>query len=126
MKAKNRRPVRPENEADREDIQTMYAVVETGGKQFKVSTGDLIQVPRLSEEAGTVVALDNVLMVTGDDGVTVGSPTVESARVSAEIVSHIRDRKIKVFKKKRRKQYERLQGHRQSLTTLRIKEIHTS
>jgi large subunit ribosomal protein L21 len=103
----------------------MYAVIEAGGKQFRVSSGDRIQVDRLQEEAGTVVSLDKVLLLATDQGVTVGAPVVPSARVSAEVVSHGRGAKVLVYKKKRRKQYERRQGHRQMYTTLQIKEIQT-
>lgn len=103
-----------------------YAVVRTGGKQYRVAEGELLEVERLGGEVGATVTLDQVLLVSGDgdDGeARIGTPVVEQAQVTAEIVKQGLDRKIVVFKKKRRKGYKRKQGHRQPQTTLRIVAI---
>jgi large subunit ribosomal protein L21 len=101
----------------------MYAILETGGKQYKVRPGDTLQVEKLPAEAGETVELGRVLMVAGDDSVAIGSPLVEGAKVLAEVVDQRRGPKIIVFKYKAKARYRRKTGHRQSLTTLRIKEI---
>ena len=101
----------------------MYAVVETGAKQYKVTAGDTLQVERIKAEQGNSVTLDRVLLVNKEGQVTVGTPTVKSASVVADVVKHIRGEKILVFKMKRRKGYSKTQGHRQELTVLKIKEI---
>ncbi|WP_372340384.1 50S ribosomal protein L21 [Parvularcula sp. IMCC14364] len=103
----------------------MYAVVKTGGKQYKVAANDVIKVEKLSGEPGDVVTLDDVLMVAGDSGVTVGSPRVDGAAVAAEILEQARTKKIVVFKKRRRQTYRRKAGHRQHLTVLRVTDILT-
>ena len=102
-----------------------YAVVKTGGKQYRVAEGELVDVERLSGDVGATVTLDEVLLVSGDgdDEARIGTPTVDQAQVTAEIVEQGLDKKIIVFKKKRRKGYKRKQGHRQQQTTLRIVEI---
>ncbi len=102
-----------------------YAVVKTGGKQYRVTEGELVDVERLGGEVGATVTLDEVLLVSGggEEQARVGTPMVEQAQVTAEIVEQGRDKKIIVFKKKRRKGYKRKQGHRQMQTTLRIVEI---
>ena len=102
-----------------------YAVVKTGGKQYRVAEGELVDVERLSGEVGAKVTLDEVLLVSGsdDEQARIGTPTVDQAQVTAEIVEQGLDKKIIVFKKKRRKGYKRKQGHRQMQTTLRIVEI---
>ncbi|MGV6821258.1 MAG: 50S ribosomal protein L21 [Parvularcula sp.] len=102
----------------------MYAVVKTGGKQFRVCADDVIKVEKLSGEAGDIVTLDEVLMV-GGDAVQIGSPTVAGASVAAEILEQARDRKIVVFKKRRRHNYRRKKGHRQAMTVLKVREILT-
>jgi large subunit ribosomal protein L21 len=101
-----------------------YAIIRSGGKQFRVAEGQSVRVPLLDKKAGESVELD-VLMVTGGEGnePQMGAPLVEGARVAATIVDHGRDDKIIVFKKKRRKQYKRKQGHRQGYTTLKIDSI---
>ena len=104
----------------------MYAVVKTGGKQYRVSKDDVLRVEKLAGEAGEVVTLDEVLMVGEGGDVTVGSPRVEGAAVAAEIVEQMRDRKIIIFKKRRRQNYRRKNGHRQHLTVLRITDILTN
>jgi large subunit ribosomal protein L21 len=103
----------------------MYAVVKTGGKQYRVSENDTLKVERLHGDAGDIVTLDSVLML-GDGGtVTVGEPTVAGAAVAAEIVEQARDSKIIVFKKRRRQNYRRKKGHRQHYTLLKVTEILT-
>lgn len=101
----------------------MYAVIKTGGKQYRVSTGDVIEIERLSEESGSEVTFDEVLVVGTDEGFEIGRPTLEKFRVKGEIIDHIRDEKIVTFKHKRRKNYRRKIGHRQSLSKVLIKEI---
>ncbi|MFT6556668.1 MULTISPECIES: 50S ribosomal protein L21 [Sneathiella] len=105
----------------------MFAVIKTGGKQYKVAKNDVIKVERLSGEAGDTVQLDQVLAVTAEDGaLTVGAPTVEGATVSATLLEQGRADKIVVFKKKRRQNYRRKAGHRQDITVLRITDIAAS
>ncbi|PHZ84379.1 50S ribosomal protein L21 [Paremcibacter congregatus] len=101
----------------------MFAVVKTGGKQYKVAAGDVIKVEKLDGEAGSKVTLDHVLMVGDEKGVEVGSPTLSGMTVTAEILEQARAAKIIIFKKKRRQNYRRKNGHRQELTVLRIQEI---
>ena len=101
----------------------MYAVLETGSKQYRVSTGDTLEVERLAVEAGQPFTFDRVLLVNNDGKVTVGSPTVANASVLADVVEHIRGEKKVTFKMKRRKGYHKTIGHRQELTVVKIKEI---
>ncbi len=101
----------------------MYAVIKTGGKQYKVAPDDIIQVEKLTGSAGDKVQFTDVLMVGGEGEPMIGTPLVDGAKVTAELVDQMRARKIIVFKKKRRKNYRRTQGHRQNLTLLRITEI---
>ncbi|MEM8931929.1 MAG: 50S ribosomal protein L21 [Acidobacteriota bacterium] len=103
----------------------MYAVIETGGKQYRVQEGDILDVERLSgvDSDNTDVTFDRVLLVGDGDDVKVGRPTVDGASVSAELVSEVRGPKIIVFKFKRRKQYRRKNGHRQDLHRVRIQSI---
>ncbi len=101
----------------------MFAVIRTGGKQYKVATDDVIAVERLDGEPGSTVALDEVLLIADDDTVKAGAPLLPGARVSATVVEQRRAHKIIVFKKKRRKNYRRKKGHRQAETLLRITEI---
>ncbi len=101
----------------------MFAVIKTGGKQYRVASGDVIKVERLEAEAGATVSLDQVLMVGEGAEARVGTPLVAGATVSAEVVAQDRGPKIIVFKKQRRKNYRRKNGHRQDLTVLRITEI---
>lgn len=104
----------------------MYAIVETGGKQYRVETGSLLQVASLDGEVGSTIELDQVRLVHGDKGMVVGQPLVPGAKVTAEIVRHGRTRSITVFKKKRRKNYRRTRGHRQGFTSLRVTGIATA
>ena len=101
----------------------MFAVIKAQGKQFKVAKGDTLTVDRLAGEAGNKIALGDVLMLVDGATTKVGKPTVSGAKVEAEIVEHSRGDKIKVFKKKRRKNYHRTRGHRQDLTTVKITAI---
>lgn len=101
----------------------MYAVLETGGKQYRVVAGDTLEIERLAIEAGQVVTFDRVLLVNADGKLSVGSPTVASATVLADVVAHKRGEKLIAFKMKRRKGYHRTVGHRQELTVVKIKEI---
>lgn len=101
----------------------MYAVLETGSKQYRVSAGDKLEIERLAVEAGKPVTFDRVLLVSNDGKVSVGSPTVSGATVTADVVEHIRGEKKVTFKMKRRKGYHKTIGHRQELTVVQIKEI---
>jgi large subunit ribosomal protein L21 len=100
----------------------MFAIVKTGGKQYRVGVGDQITVERLEGEVGAAISLDQVLAVGGELP-KVGTPVVEGASVTAKIVQQPRGTKIIVFKKKRRKNYRRKRGHRQELTVLKIEDI---
>jgi large subunit ribosomal protein L21 len=106
-----------------EHVENMYAIIRTGGKQFRAEPGKTIKVPSLKAEIGDAVTFDDVLMATTDDGLKLGAPTVDGATVTGEVVEHGKDKKIIVFKWKRRKNYRRKQGHRQKYTSVRIDEI---
>jgi large subunit ribosomal protein L21 len=101
----------------------MYAVVETGGKQYRVEVGQTVDVERLPAEVGESVELGRVLMVSADDGVKIGSPVVSGARVVGDIVAHVRGKKIIVFRYKAKTRYRKKTGHRQSYTRVAIKDI---
>ncbi len=101
----------------------MYAVVKTGGKQYRVAQDDVILVEKLVAEPGAAIELDQVLMLDDGKATTIGTPLVDGARVAATVIDQTRGDKIIVFKKKRRKDYKRKAGHRQDLTVLRINEI---
>ncbi len=101
----------------------MYAVIKTGGKQYRVAKDDVIVVERLAGTAGDKIELDQVLMLDDGKGPTLGTPLVDGARVAATVLDQSRGDKIIVFKKKRRKNYRRTMGHRQDLTVLRITDI---
>jgi large subunit ribosomal protein L21 len=103
----------------------MYAVIRTGGKQYKVAPQDVLQIEKIEGAAGDAVNFSDVLMVAGDGDPHVGAPLVSGALVSAEVVEQARGPKIIIFKKKRRQNYRRKRGHRQDLTTVRILEILT-
>ncbi len=104
----------------------MYAVVTTGNRQYRVSLGDRIEVQKLAGAVGDTVALTNVQMVGQGAEVTIGTPVVPGVRVEARILDQKRGPKIIIFKHRRRKGYRKKQGHRQSLTALRILGIHTA
>ncbi len=101
----------------------MYAVIETGSKQYRVAPGDTIEVELLEAEAGKTVTLDRVLLVASEGKVSVGTPTVDKAAVVADVVAHKRGPKTIAFKMRRREGYHKTIGHRQELTVLKIKEI---
>ena len=101
----------------------MYAVIKTGGKQYRVENGDIIEVEKLPADAGSTISLSPVLMFNDDKASKVGNPVIEGAAVSAEVLEQTRGDKIIVFKKKRRKGYRRTIGHRQDLTVLKITDV---
>lgn len=101
----------------------MYAIIKTGGKQYKVSEGDLVRVEKLAYEVGETVDFDQVLLVTNDGELKVGSPLVEGAKVSATVEDQNKDKKIVVFKYKPKKQYRKKHGHRQPYTLVKINSI---
>ncbi len=101
----------------------MYAVLETGGKQYRVTAGDTLEVERLTVEAGQPVTFDRVLLINAYGKLSVCAPTVASASLIADVVEHKRGDKVIAFKMKRRKGYHRTVGHRQELTVVKIKEI---
>ncbi len=101
----------------------MYAVIETGGKQYKVQPGDFVKVEKLEAENGDQIELDRVLALSTDDGLNIGDPTLDQAKVKATVLRNAKGKKIIVFKKKRRKGFKKKQGHRQWHTLLRIDDI---
>ena len=101
----------------------MYAVVKTGGKQYRVSKDDTIMVESIKAEAGSTIQLDDVMMLDDNGSVTIGTPSVEGAIVSAEVVKQARGPKLIIFRRKRRKNHRRIRGHRQDLTLLKILDI---
>ncbi|MBL6736200.1 MAG: 50S ribosomal protein L21 [Betaproteobacteria bacterium] len=101
----------------------MYAVIKTGGKQYKVAAGEKLKIESLGVEVGEQVTLDQVLMVVDGANVSIGSPTVAGAKVEATVLSHGRGKKVKIFKLRRRKHYKRQQGHRQNYTEVVIGNI---
>ncbi|HXB56941.1 MAG TPA: 50S ribosomal protein L21 [Vicinamibacteria bacterium] len=101
----------------------MYAIIRTGGKQYRVQAGDVVRVERLAAAVGASVTLDDVLLI-GDEGSTrIGAPRVENASVQGTVVEQDRDAKIRIFKYKKRKHYRRTKGHRQSFTAVRIDRV---
>ena len=100
----------------------MYAIIKTGGKQYKVSEGDLVRVEKLPYEVGDTVEFDQVLLVSGDE-VKVGSPVIENAKVTATVEDQNKDKKIVVYKYKPKKQYRKKHGHRQPYTLVKINSI---
>lgn len=101
----------------------MYAVIKTGGKQYKVQEGDIIRVEKLDAEEGSVVQFNDVLAVSNDEGLKVGAPVVDGAVVEANVVSQGKAKKIIVFKYKAKKNYRKKQGHRQPFTQVQITKI---
>ena len=101
----------------------MYAVIKTGGKQYRVAPGENIKIESLEADVGATIVLDQVLMVADGEAVKVGTPTVAGAKVSATVVAHGRGPKIRIFKMRRRKHYQKHQGHRQNFTELSIESI---
>ena len=101
----------------------MYAVFKSGGKQFRAEPGVRIRIPSLEAEPGSTITFDEILLASDGGDVSVGAPTVDGAQVKAEVLRHGRDKKIIVFKRKRRKGYRKKQGHRQGFTEIRVEEI---
>lgn len=101
----------------------MYAVIKTGGKQYRVAPGESLQVESLTADVGSAITFDEVLLVADGDSVRVGAPRVEGATVKAEVTAHGRGDKIRIVKHRRRKHYHKEQGHRQNFTAVKITEI---
>jgi large subunit ribosomal protein L21 len=101
----------------------MYAVIKTGGKQYRVSAGEKLKVESLAAEVGAEIMLDEVLMVADGDNVRMGTPTLSGVRVKATVLGHGRGEKVKIFKMRRRKHYRKTQGHRQNYTEIQISGI---
>ncbi|RLB17061.1 MAG: 50S ribosomal protein L21 [Thermoplasmata archaeon] len=101
----------------------MYAIIKTGGKQYSVAPGDEVKLEKLSGQAGDTVVFDNILLASDKNGVSVGKPLLENSKVTGTIVRHGRDKKVLVFKYKRRKGYRRKNGHRQAFSLVRIQDI---
>lgn len=102
----------------------MYAIIETGGKQYKVSEGDVIFVEKLNNEVGDAVSFEKILAVSGKEGeIKLGTPTLSGAKVDAKVLSHGKDKKVIIFKYKPKKGYSKKQGHRQPYTKIQIEKI---
>ncbi|MDX5364223.1 MAG: 50S ribosomal protein L21 [Zoogloeaceae bacterium] len=101
----------------------MYAVIKTGGKQYRVAAGEKLKVEQIPADVGSQITIDQVLMVGEGESVKIGAPLVSGASVTATVVSHGRHDKIRIFKMRRRKHYQKRQGHRQNYTELRIEAI---
>ena len=104
----------------------MYAVVKTGGKEYRISPGDLIRVEKLEGKVGDQVTMKDILMVSHEDQVQVGNPLLGNAVITGEIVQQVKGRKVLIYKMKRRKNYRRTKGHRQTYTYIRVNEINLS
>src|SRR5688572_320201 len=102
---------------------TMYAVIKTGGKQYRVAPGEKIKIEQIPADVGAQVVLDQVLMVADGDALKVGNPLVSGATVSCTVIAHGRGVKVKIFKMRRRKHYQKTQGHRQNYTEIRVDAI---
>ena len=100
----------------------MYAVIKTGGKQYRVSVGEKLKIEQIPAEVGSQIELDNVLMI-GGDAVKIGTPKIEGATVKATVIEQGRHPKVKIFKMRRRKHYQKRQGHRQNYTAIQIDAI---
>jgi large subunit ribosomal protein L21 len=101
----------------------MYAVIKTGGKQYRVVAGERLKVEKLAGEVGSSIVIDKVLMVADGDNITVGAPLINGATVQATVLSHGRHDKVMIFKMRRRKHYRKTQGHRQDYTEIQIQQI---
>jgi len=101
----------------------VYAIIRTGGKQYRVEPGDVVRFESLEGEVGSSVTLDDVLLVGAGDDIQVGAPRLENAAVEGTVLEQGRDRKVRVFKHKRRKHYRRTRGHRQSFTAVKIERV---
>lgn len=101
----------------------MFAVIKTGGKQYRVQAGDVLQIEKLNVEEGQKITFNQVLLIDDEKRTLIGTPFLKNAQVKAEVIENFKDKKIIVFKKKRRKQYQKKIGHRQQLTRIKIEEI---
>jgi large subunit ribosomal protein L21 len=101
----------------------IYAIVDVGGRQFKVFPDEVVRIPRISSQVGDSVALERVMLLSNGKNVEIGKPFLEGKTLQAEVVRHGKEKKVIVFKKKRRKNYRRKRGHRQPFTEVRIKDI---
>ncbi len=101
----------------------MYAILRTAGHQYQVETGQIVRLPKMEAEQGATVEFNEVLQISGDDGVKIGRPVLDGAKVQATVVRHGKDTKVLVYKFKRRKGYEKTRGHRTQFTEVRINEI---
>ena len=104
----------------------MYAIINISGKQYKVVSGARVRVPKQNAETGSIITFDQVLLIKDGDNTEIGAPTLEGASVTGKIVDHGRDRKVLVYKKKRRKGYQRKNGHRQWFTDIEFNKINFS
>lgn len=104
-------------------VLIMYAVIETGGKQYRVQEGDIVRVEKLDVQEGEKVDLSKVLLISNEDGIVVGKPYIDGAKVEATVIEHGKDRKIVIFKYKPKKDYRKKQGHRQPYTKIKIEKI---
>src|SRR5271165_3439798 len=104
-------------------VKNMYAVVKTGGKQYRVAAGEKLRIEQIAGDVGSAVVLDQVLMLADGDAVTVGTPLVSGASVTATVLAHGRADKVRIFKLRRRKHYQKRQGHRQNYTEIKIETI---
>ena len=105
------------------DNSLNYAVIKTGGKQYRISTGEKLKIEQISADVGSEVVMDQVYMVASNGNIKVGAPLVDGARVTVTVIAHGRHDKIRIFKMRRRKHYRKQQGHRQNYTEIRIGEI---
>ncbi len=101
----------------------MYAVIKTGGKQYRVAPGEKLKIEQIPADIGSEIVLDQILMIADGEAVTVGTPLVSGATVKATVVAHGRGEKVQIFKMRRRKHYQKHQGHRQNFTEIRIDGI---
>jgi len=101
----------------------MYAVIKTGGKQYKVAPGDMLKIEKLDAKQGDTVELNEVFMIVDGEKVSVGKPTIANAKVTAEVLGDVRGEKLLIFKHRRRKGFRKTIGHRQDFTTIKVKEI---
>jgi len=101
----------------------MYAVIKTGGKQYRVSSGEKLKIEQLAADVGSQITIDKVLMVADGDKVSIGKPLVKGATVQATVVNHGRGDKIRIFKMRRRKHFKKQQGHRQNFTEIQVDQI---
>jgi len=104
----------------------MFAVIKTGGKQYRVQKGEILDVEKLDTKEGEKISFEEVLLIEDDGKIQIGTPYLKDAVVKAEVLTNFKDKKVIVFKKKRRKQYRRTKGHRQELTKIRVEEILSS